>query len=275
MRTAKVIKFALFLVLLGINSDALEAQPLTALDQLTRESSYIFLGTVTRAKASTSSLLPANDSTIVVRVDVVLHAPETLADYTGQELTILLREIKSVKEGQRLVFFTNGGLFGKGIALREVGHLVPPAGTADQTKLLRAQIADALQKKTDEDVGRRIASAELVVVGKVLETRLAKPMERSPVTEHDPEWREADIQIQSVEKGQYSGQTINVLYANSLDSLWAEAPKLKQGQQGIFLLHRNEVQWPGIEKFYALVNPLDLQPIGRLERVRQILKGGL
>lgn len=275
MRTGKIVTFALFLVLLGICWDALAQQPLPALDQLTRESSYIFLGTATKTKASTISLLPASDSTIIVRVDAVLHAPATLADYTGQELTIQLRDANSVKEGQRLVFFTNGGLFGKGIALKEVGHLAPPAGTADQTKLLRAQIAEALQKKTDEDVARRMAGAELVVVGKVLETRPAKLPERSPVTEHDPEWWQADIQIQSVEKGQHSGQTVSVLYANSLDYLWARSPKLKANQDGIFILHRNEVKWPGVERFYTLVDPLDLQLIGRLERVRQILKGAL
>lgn len=275
MRIGKLVAFALFLVLLGACWKGILAQPLPALDQLTRQSSYIFLGTPMKIKASTVELLPASDNTVIVRVDAVLHAPATLADYTGLEVTVQLREANSVQAGQRLVFFTNGGLFGRGVALKEVGHLASPAGTADSTKLLRAQIAQALQKKSDEDLARRMASAELVVSGKVLETRPAKLPERGPVTEHDPEWWEAEIQIQSVEKGQYAGQNISVLFANSLDYLWAQAPKLKPGEAGIFILHRNEVDWPGIERFYTLVNPLDLQPIGRVERVRQILKGAL
>jgi hypothetical protein len=275
MRTGKLVAFALFFVLLGICWEGVLAQPVPALDQLTRESSYIFLGTATKTKASTIELLPASDSTVIVRVDDVLHAPATLANYTGQEVTVQLREANSVQAGQRLVFFTNGGLFGQGIALKEVGHLAPPAGAADPSKLLRAQIAQALQKESDEDLGRRMAGAELIVVGKVLETRPAKLPERGPMTEHDPEWWETEIQIQSVEKGQQAGQTVSVLFANSLDYLWAQAPKLKPGEAGIFVLHRNEVSWPGIEKFYTLVNPLDVQPIGRLEPVRQILKGVL
>jgi hypothetical protein len=275
MRTRKLVAFGLFLVLLGICWEGVLAQPLPALDQLTRESSYIFLGTATKTKASTIELLPANDSTVIVRVDAVLHAPATLADYTGQEVTVQLREANSVQAGQRLVFFTNGGLFGQGIALKEIGHLAPPAGAADPTKLLGAQIAQALQKKSDEDLARRMTGAELILVGKVLETHPAKLPGRGPMSEHDPEWWEAEIQIQSVEKGQHAGQTVSVLFANSLDYLWAQAPKLKPGEGGIFVQHRNEVNWPGTEKFYTLVNPLDVQPIGRLERVRQILKGAL
>ena len=274
MRTRKLVALALFLVLLGICWERVLAQPLPALDQLTRESSYIFLGTATKTQASTIELLPANESTVIVRVDAVLQAPASLADYSGQEVTVQLREANSVQTGQRLVFFTNGGLFGQGIALKEVGHLAPSAGAADPTKL-RAQIDQALQKKSDEDLARRMAGAELIEVGKVLETRPAKLPERGPMTEHDPEWWEAEIQIQSVEKGQHAGQTVSVLFASSLDYLWAQAPKLKPGETGIFVLHRSEVNLPGIEKFYTLVNPLDVQPIGRLEHVRQILKGAL
>lgn len=278
MWNRNVVTFALFFALLGTYSEEklfLVQQPLPTLDQLGRESTYIFLGTVKRTRASTVSLLPADDSTVVVRVDAVLHAPALLADYTRQEVTVELREAKSVAEGQRLVFFTNGGLFGKGIALKEVGHLKSVAGAANEVALLRGQIAQVLQRKADEDLGRRMASAELVVSGKIIESHPAKLGGRSPVTEHDPEWREAEVLIQSLEKGQYAGQTVSVLYANSLDYVWARAPKLKAGEEGIFILHRNEVKWPGIENSYTLVDPSDVQLSSRLERVRQILKGAL
>ena len=274
MRMTKMVVFAIFFaslsICLGLAQVALP-QAQTRFDQLVRQSSYIFSGTVKKVRASTLGLLPASDRTVVVQVDAVLHAPKTLADYTGREVTVELHEASSVKQGQRLTFFTNGGLFGEGVALEEVGHLVPTA--AEGVKSLRARIADALHKKTDEDLGRRMATAELVVVGKVLKTQAAKLPERGPVTEHDPEWWEAKIQIESVEKGQYSAQTVPVLYATSLDSLWYRAPKLKPGQEGIFVLHKNEVKWPGIENSYTLVDPLDLQPSRRREQVRQILKG--
>lgn len=241
-----------------------------SVEQQIQKSSYLFVGTVQKTNASTMPLVPASDRTVVVRVDEVLSAPKTLADYTGHDVTVQLREGSSVKEGERLAFFTNGGMFGASVALVEVGHVEAGRDTQD----LRRQIAQAFQKKDDEDLRKRIAKASLVVAGKVLKTGPAKLSERQPLTEHDPQWQEAEIGIEAVQKGQFSARTVSVLYANSTDMMWFRSPKLKEGQDGIWLLHKDAVKWPGIKDRYVVVDPLDFQPRDQGDRVKRLLARG-
>jgi len=239
-----------------------------SVEQQIQKSSYMFVGTVQKVNATTMSMVPATDRTAVVRVDEVLYAAKTLADFTGREVTVQLSEARSVRVGQRLAFFTDGGLFGSGIALVEVGHLEPGKDPQD----LRRQIAEAFQKKDSEDLRRRVTSADLIVVGRVLKIGTAKLNERQPFTEHDPQWREAEIGIEAVEKGQLSGRTVQVLFASSLDTMWFRSPKPKEGQEGIWLLHKDAVKWPGIKDRYLAIDPLDFQPKDQLDRIKQLVK---
>ena len=202
-----------------------------------QKSSYIFVGTVQKTNATTMPLVPASDRTAVVRIEEVLTAPKTLADYTGHDVTVQLRDGSSVKAGDRLAFFTNGGMFGASVALVEVGHVEAGRDTQD----LRRQIAQAFQEKDDEELRKRIAKASLIVVGKVLRTGPAKLSERQPVTEHDPQWQEAEVGIEVVQKGLYSARSVSVLFAGSTDMMWFQAPNLKEGQDGIWLLHKDDL----------------------------------
>lgn len=241
-----------------------------SVEQQIQNSSYIFVGTVQKTNATTVPLVPASDRTVVVRVEEVLSAPKNLADYTGHDITIQLREGSRVKAGDRLAFFTNGGMFGTGVALLEVGHVEAGRDTQD----LRRQIAQAFQKKDDEDLRKRIAKSGLIVAGKVLKTGPAKLSERQPLTEHDPQWQEAEISIEAVQKGQFSARTVSVLFAASTDMMWFRSPKLKEGQDGIWLLHKDAVKWPGIKDRYVVVDPLDYQPRDQGGRVKRLLSRG-
>jgi hypothetical protein len=232
-----------------------------------QKSSYIFVGTVQKTNATTMPLVPASDRTAVVRIEEVLTAPKTLADYTGHDVTVQLRDGSSVKAGDRLAFFTNGGMFGASVALVEVGHVEAGRDTQD----LRRQIAQAFQEKDDEELRKRIAKASLIVVGKVLRTGPAKLSERQPVTEHDPQWQEAEVGIEVVQKGQFSARSVSVLFAGSTDVMWFQSPKLKEGQDGIWLLHKDAVRWPGIKERYVVVDPLDFQPRDQVDRVKRLL----
>src|SRR5262249_49808701 len=78
-------------------------------EQQIQKSSYIFVGVVQKTNATTVPLVPASDRTAVVRVEEVLFAPKNLANYTGHDVTVELREGSSIKAGDRLAFFTNGG----------------------------------------------------------------------------------------------------------------------------------------------------------------------
>jgi hypothetical protein len=240
----------------------------SGLAQQIQKSSYIFVGTVQKINASTMLMVPASDRTVVVRVEDVIYTPKTFTNLAGKDVTVQLSEPNSVAAGQRLAFFTNGGLFGDSVALVEVGH----RDAAKDSQELRRQIAQAQQDKDDNALQRRIASAALVVSGRVLKTGTPKFSERQPLTEHDPQFLEAEIGVDAIEKGQLSARTVSVLFASSLDVMWFSSPKLKEGQEGIFLLHKDTVKWPGIKDRYLAVDPLDFQPKDQLERIRRLAK---
>jgi hypothetical protein len=52
--------------------------------------------------------VPVSERTVVVRVDALLRAPETLSDFAGREVTVRLETPGSVGRGDKQVFFTNG-----------------------------------------------------------------------------------------------------------------------------------------------------------------------
>jgi len=233
-----------------------------------RQSAYIFVGTVEKLRAATMPVVQVTDRTAVVRVDEVLYPTKTLADFTSKEITVQLKEPQQLRAGERAVFFTQGGIFGKSMAVLEVGHL-----EVSEVQVLRRRVAEIAVTKANEDLQRRMASAEVVLVGKVLSVKPAKLAQRGPITEHDPDWYEAEIEVHSAKKGQLPGRTVLVLFSNSEDVMWDRAPKLKEGQEGAWILHKNEVKWPGIEDRYTCLNSLDYQPKDQLERVERLIKG--
>ena len=53
-----------------------------------KEASFVFEGTVQKAKGSTVESVPAAAGTLVVRVDRVLQSPPALRGYEGQSVTV-------------------------------------------------------------------------------------------------------------------------------------------------------------------------------------------
>lgn len=82
-----------------------------------------------------------------------------------------------------------------------------------------------------------------MVAGKVVAVRLptepvaAKKRGRAsvtyPITEHDPNWREAIIQIDNVFKGAHRQGQVIVRFPASSDVMWHGASKFEAGQQGL------------------------------------------
>jgi hypothetical protein len=210
--------------------------------------------------------VPASDSTAIVRVDEIIEAPGAPPDLAGQEITVQLAAHGSVQEGEKATFFTRGWLVGNSLAVIEVGR---PAGALSSSQA-REQTQSTRRKEADEALQEEIASAEAIVAGTVTSVRPASI--RHIGSEHDPDWHEAEIRIESVEKGHLTGHTIVVLFPNSDDVMWQSAPKFKQGQQGIWLLHRNQTKFLGIKDQYTALKPLNFQDRGELERIRTLRK---
>lgn len=235
----------------------------SGLEDLVRQSTFIFEGTVTKLQSATMPVVPVSDSTIVVKVDEVLQAPNSLSDYTGREVTVLVKDPGALRVGDQAVFFANGWLLGEGVAVQEVGRL-----KGGSLMDLRKEIATASQSTADQDLQEHIASVDVVVVGKVSDIRaLAEPSRPQPITEHDPQWQEAILEVEAVLKGDASLKTIAVLFPGSLDVAWFNVPKFRVGQDGIWLLQEDRKI-----KAYTALGPLDFQPKDQLDRVTELVE---
>src|SRR5215210_4741723 len=93
------------------------------IDDLRRQSTFTFVGTVKELNAATMAEVPVTQSTAVVTVDEVLQAPPMLANRAGTDITVLLSDAQQVQEGQQATFFTIGAVYGEDVAVREVGHV--------------------------------------------------------------------------------------------------------------------------------------------------------
>ncbi len=240
-------------------------------EALVRESRFIFAGRVEKLNASNLKVLPPTKGTVLVRVREVLDAPPTLMDVGGKQITVELVEPGSVNEGQEAVFFTNGWLYGDSIAVKEVSHLA----ITENTQTLQKQVAAARRKAEDQILQKRIASAELVILGKVSSARQAPESVGRGGSEHDPDWWEAIIQVESVEQGHLVEKSVTVLFPKSRDVMWARAPKFRENQDGIWLLRKEKIPALGrkFEEYYTALDPLDFQPREQLERIRMLIKG--
>lgn len=106
------------------------------------------------------------------------------------------------------------------------------------------------------ELGAEINNAPWVVDGVV--TAIGNAKSGGPISEHDPAWKVATIQVGEVYRGDAkSGGTITVAFASSEDVAWFGAPKLLVGQRGIFVGQ----PMPGAEGSAALLVPSDVQPM--------------
>jgi len=226
----------------------------------------IFRGTVVRLHAATATV-PPEERTAVVKVDEIFEAQTELRRLTGQEVTVRLLSPASVPAGSSRIFFTHLYSLGTSAGLDEVGSLDPKEATE-----LRTRIVTARRDLADEALQARLADAVTVVVATVSKPHAAEA-ERNRPSEHDPQWRQARITVESVAKPGASAtpkEALTVFFAGSDDVMWFEAPKLQEGQRAILLLHtgaRGAFKPPGL----AVVDKLDVQPVDELARVKRLL----
>lgn len=130
------------------------------------------------------------------------------------------------------------------------------------------------------------AKADLIVTGRVSAVRLpagesearATEMGRTAerISEHAPLWHEAVIEIDQIHKGSYAGKQVVIRFPSSTDVRWHKAPKFHTGQEGVFLLHKEQLPagealarlgGVGSGEFTAL-HPADIQPLDELPRIQ-------
>jgi hypothetical protein len=206
-------------------------------------SSIIFSGTVSQLGATSFADVPKSAQTIVVRVDSVLKKPSAVSLKKGDNVTVEVKDPGAFQPGAQATFYTDGWIFGSGIAVKELRHVMgagggKPGGTvAAEEKSLR-QIQ---QQTSDQELKQRLASADFVVIARVTDISkwTAPKLASVPyhVTEHDPDWHDAVIQIESMLKGpKLKKKKLVVRFPQCNDVAWVHAPKFEKQQEGIFFL---------------------------------------
>ena len=253
--TGTMCRRGLIAAVLGLCLGAAAVGQAPSPDTLTPAAQLVFRGTVSKVAAANLDLVQADASTVVVRVDEVLKAPSTLGDLTGREVTVKLQKAGSALAGEQAVFFANGWLYGATLAVVEVGRLHGDAA------LLRSQVAAAGQKAADAALKGWLDGAALIVAGKVVDTHPAAVAAgvSETVSEHNPQWFEAVLAVDSVFKGKPASQLVTFLYPTSKDVQWYEAPRPAVGWDGIWLLYKNQVPELGVDG-YTVLKPWNLLP---------------
>lgn len=220
-----------------------------SLRELTKAAELVFRGTVLKPGAANLEIVEPNDKTAVVRVDETLATSGTLDDFTGKEITVFLRNAGSVKSGEQGVFFTTVAFLGETLGVIEVGRRGPED--------LRAQVATARRQNLADGLKARVAASGLAVSGRVVSVRAAAKASGGGgvITEHDPQWQEAVVEVRTVLHGQLAEKTVPVWFPASVDVMWAGAPKLEAGREGTWLLHRHEAEGRG--PIWAVLDPQD------------------
>ena len=253
---------------------------------LVQQSTIIFAGTVSQLGATSFADVPKSEQTIVVRVDSVLKKPPAVSLKKGDNVTVEVKDPGGFQPGMEVTFYTDGWMFGSGVAVKELSHTIRPGGGKSE-ETVRAEekaLRQIEQQISDEELKQRLASADFVVIGRVTDVRkwTAPEIASVPhrVTEHDPDWRDAVIKIESVLKGPKPKKNkLVVRFPQCNDVAWAHAPKFEKHEEGIFFLKKDEVSGAPVALLdgtevnaYTCLTPGDWLPRSEEARVRSLLK---
>lgn len=238
------------------------------MDDLKVDAPLVFEGSVKSVGTSNVNSVPADSKTAIVTVDHVRHAPRAMAGLAGKEITVRMAPGEALKEGNQFTFFADSLVFGDNLAVQSRGHeAVVPAEKAAAV-MGAAPVVQRLKRRIDE--------ADAVVSGRVVDVRPAStgglkkiaraaanlPSDR--ISEHEPFWQEAVIEVTNAHKGPKKRRVV-VRFPSSTDVHWHKAPKFKKGQSGIWLLHTPH-QFTAlaaarpVSDVYTALDPNDYQP---------------
>lgn len=241
------------------------------------ESNPVLIGTVLRLGESSVDGVKASRNTAVLKVDVLLSKPEGVLMADGDEITIELLDPTQFRVGSRATFYTQIWIVGEGVAVKEIGHEPMPRDAV----LAAASVAPMRQRLYQARLKQRLDAAETIALGKVVEIRTARTAttQRRLYTEHDPNWQEAVIQVDSLLKGAAGRSQLVVRFPGSVDVQFFGAPKFEVDQTGIFLL-KKDVE-TGLPKAMIAGNEVDaflarrsvnVIPVDSLSAVRTALQ---
>jgi len=277
-RAMECVLIVLFLV--GLTT--LPAMGQASRSELLQKSDIVFSGTVTDVGTASFAGVPVSVRTLVVRVDAILEKPAAVPLAQGDKVTVEVKDPSLFREGVQAIFYGQGWILGEGLAVREVGHELSPvkleAGAVSEKG---KELGEIRKQLSDAELRSRIQAANVVVVGRVVDIQPATMQAQAAprrITEHDPAWQEAIIQVDSALKGAQPGQRIVVRFPASQDVAWISAPKFKKDQEGMFILKKDQVS--GTPKAmlagtqveaYTALQAQDILPKEEAARVRALI----
>jgi len=253
---------------------------------LVQQSSIIFAGTVSQLEATSFADVPKSTQTIVVRVESVLKKPPAVSLKRGDNVTVEVKDPSAFRPGMDATFYTEGWIFGSGVAVKELSHTMRPSGgkPGGAVSAEERTIGQIEEQLSDQDLRQRLASADFVVVAKVTDVRTWTAPEVAAVprrvTEHDPDWHDAVIKIEAILKGpKLKKNKLIVRFPQCNDVAWVHAPKFERNQEGIFFLKKDEVSGAPVAVLegtkvnsYTCLRSGDWRPKIDEARIRSLLK---
>lgn len=251
---------------------------------LSARSSVIVRGKVLKTNASEEPLVEPSNQTAVISVEEMYAGKEIAGDQRGRKATVILNRPESVKVGEEAVFFGNARFLGASMTIADEGEL-PPSSAGVRGPALQ----EGVNAQKDAPIRNRLAAAALVFRGTVENIHPLEAKEEqgkrpsAPSSEHDPEWQVATVRVTTALRGGEPGRAVTLLFAASRDITWFNSPKLKPGQDAIFLprapkkeeeeMYRSSALAKLMETqtVYLVTEPYDVLPPAQEARVRAML----
>lgn len=227
-------------------------EPRAPVVQIQRDARFVFTGTVEHPDSSSLFFIPPGGPTAVVRVERIHYSAPALKDQEGQQITVVFAEGTESASGKR-VFYTNPILYGETMAVKEVRR----SEAAEDLAKVHERIVRMNEEIDTAHLRELLTSAEAVVQGEVVSVRRASEPDIARVSEHDPDWHLAVIRIVRSFKGEHKDE-VTARFPKSRDIKWYRVPKPREGQQGVFLLHRDGLDVGGAR--LAILYPESILP---------------
>jgi len=254
---------------------------------LAERSAIVVRGRVLKVNASDEPMIAASRSTAVISVVQMYAGNEIAGELKGRTATVILSRPDSVKAGEEVLFFGNPRFLGRSLTIADEGELPVKVGVPT----MLSEVEGGAQARKDKPVRDRIAIADLVFRGTVdsvsplgTETEEGKKTALPP-SEHDPEWQVANVRIAAPLRGGEAGKVVAIIFPASRDIVWFNAPKLKVGQDAVFLAHTANKQDTTLSRSHALAalqekqsvyfvtDPFDVLAPADEDRIRGLLAG--
>jgi hypothetical protein len=251
--------------------------------EILREADIVIVGTVTEMGAASFPAVPVTERTLIARVDAILEKPEAVALAEGDAVTVEVKDSSGFESGAQFVFYAQGWILGEGVAIREIGHeMLVIDGQAVTFGQADSTVMNIREELRDSRIQDRTRAADAVFVGRVVAvgpstmSEVGAPL--GSISEHDPAWQEAIIEVEAPIKGSSANQRIVVRFPSSMDVAWTDAPKFKVGQEGTFILQKDQVSGTdkallaGVEvEAYTAIRSIDVLDRDEEQRVRALI----